>query len=301
MAFPAPATKTNCDASTDDPKQALLVDLATLIDKFNSLLGAAAPLDSPALLNNPTAPTQALGDSSTKLATTAFALANSAPVAFSQAGAITAVTTLTAAQSGKKFNVQAATAAYNITLPAPADGLTYEFYGINGAFAVGLTFTGTLYLPDGTTQAAGTFSQNSLSYLGNSVRVWSIGGSWYLTTLGGRQLALPAVNANQVVNLGQFASSLATSGYTKLPNGLILQWGVSTSIAQNSVVTVTLPIAFPAAGYAAIAAHNNTYSPNITDTALLCSLSATQLLIQKGYNGGGVAHDSPAYWFAIGR
>ncbi|MDP2026458.1 hypothetical protein [Sulfuriferula sp.] len=42
MAFPLPATKTNCDASTDDPKQALLVDLAQLVDKFNQLLGAAA-------------------------------------------------------------------------------------------------------------------------------------------------------------------------------------------------------------------------------------------------------------------
>lgn len=42
MAFPTPATKTNCDASTDDPKQALLTDLATLIDKFNALLAAAA-------------------------------------------------------------------------------------------------------------------------------------------------------------------------------------------------------------------------------------------------------------------
>lgn len=49
MAFPTPATKNNCDASTDDPKQALLVDLATLIDKFNELLAAAAaagPIES---------------------------------------------------------------------------------------------------------------------------------------------------------------------------------------------------------------------------------------------------------------
>lgn len=38
MPFPTPATKTNCDAITDDPKQALLTDLATLIDKFNTLL-----------------------------------------------------------------------------------------------------------------------------------------------------------------------------------------------------------------------------------------------------------------------
>jgi hypothetical protein len=71
MAFPTAATSTNCDASTDDPKQALLTDLYQLIQKFNQLLGVAAPLDSPALINTPTAPTQAATDASTKLATTA--------------------------------------------------------------------------------------------------------------------------------------------------------------------------------------------------------------------------------------
>ena len=38
MGFPTAASKANCDASSDDPKQALLTDLATLIDKFNTLL-----------------------------------------------------------------------------------------------------------------------------------------------------------------------------------------------------------------------------------------------------------------------
>ena len=45
--LPADATKANTDQGTDDPKQALLTDLAGMIDKFNSLktaLGAAALL-----------------------------------------------------------------------------------------------------------------------------------------------------------------------------------------------------------------------------------------------------------------
>jgi hypothetical protein len=86
MAFPTPATSANCDASTDDPKQALLVDLYQLIQKFNQLLSAAAaagplsgsgitgaaPLASPALTGTPTAPTPATADNSTEVATTAF-------------------------------------------------------------------------------------------------------------------------------------------------------------------------------------------------------------------------------------
>jgi hypothetical protein len=44
--FPTSASKANCDASTDDPKLAILTDLATLIDKFNDLLLTVQPLDA---------------------------------------------------------------------------------------------------------------------------------------------------------------------------------------------------------------------------------------------------------------
>ena len=40
--------------------------------------------------------------------------------------------------------------------------------------------------------------------------------------------------------------SLATNGYTKMPNGLIIQWGTVTgSSAGGSNQTITFPIAFP--------------------------------------------------------
>lgn len=42
MPMPTAASKSNCDASTDDPKLALLTDLATLIDKFNDLIAMRA-------------------------------------------------------------------------------------------------------------------------------------------------------------------------------------------------------------------------------------------------------------------
>ena len=41
--------------------------------------------------------------------------------------------------------------------------------------------------------------------------------------------------------------SLATSGYQKIPGGLILQWGVSLAVASTDAVVVTLPIAAPTA------------------------------------------------------
>jgi hypothetical protein len=61
-----------------------------------SEITGAAPLDSPALTGTPTAPTPAYGDDTTKIATTAFVLANapSVPVTsvFGRTGAVTAQT-----------------------------------------------------------------------------------------------------------------------------------------------------------------------------------------------------------------
>lgn len=42
MPMPTTASKANCDGSTDDPKLALLTDLADLIDKFNDLIAMRA-------------------------------------------------------------------------------------------------------------------------------------------------------------------------------------------------------------------------------------------------------------------
>ena len=133
------------------------------------------------------------------------------PIAFSQVGSITAATTLTAAQSGMTFSVAAASAAYNITLPALFAGMRYRLDGTNGAYAVGLTYTGTLYLPDGTTAAAGTFSQINLAAIGNSIEVWSDGTNVYVDKVGGQPIIKNAVAANQAVALGQSLAGATSS------------------------------------------------------------------------------------------
>lgn len=44
-----------------------------------------------------------------------------------------------------------------------------------------------------------------------------------------------------------FTQSLASPGWTQLPNGLILQWGVASSIAQDGYATGSFPVTFPTA------------------------------------------------------
>ena len=207
-------------------------------------LNLKAPLDSPALTGTPTAPTAAAGTNTTQLATTANVYASVNRFG----GAITAATTLTAAQSGAKFYVQASTAAYNITLPTASAGLNFEFEGVNGAYAVGLTYAGTLYLPDGTTVAAGTFSQINLGAIGNTIKVWSDGGgSWFMSTLG-QEIVKPAlannqaVNFSQVIGLGQTwqnvtASRALATTYTNTTGKPIV---VTGTLATNSTTTPTL-------------------------------------------------------------
>ena len=73
-----------------------------------------------------------------------------------------------------------------------------------------------------------------------------------------------AVASNQAVNLGQFDASLGTTGYQKLPSGLIIQWTSVTAVSG----TWTFPIAFPTGWQVAFAQSNisgsNGYTTSIT-------------------------------------
>jgi hypothetical protein len=51
-------------------------------------------------------------------------------------------------------------------------------------------------------------------------------------------------DAIKAIAISQFTQNLATPGYVKLPNGLILQWGQAANVA-SSTTTTTFPIAFP--------------------------------------------------------
>jgi hypothetical protein len=64
-----------------------------------------------------------------------------------------------------------------------------------------------------------------------------------LGALGSSDLnAATILNDFALVNAGTQPSSI---GYTMLPNGFILQWGVGTIAPATSIVTVTFPLAFP--------------------------------------------------------
>lgn len=99
--------------------------------------------------------------------------------------------------------------------------------------------------------------------------------------IDGAKLAAAMQGANQ---------SLASSGYQKLPGGLIIQWGVTPTLSTTPV-TVTFPIAFPTA-CKSVALTNST-SSSIT----VGSTSLTASSFSGWASSGGSAHN----YIAIGH
>lgn len=93
------------------------------------------------------------------------------------------------------------------------------------------------------------------------------------------------LNATQYSNATNVAG-LTASGYSYLPNGLIIQWGTVTAAAGGT--TVTLPITFPNTTFVIVA--SSRIAGNIAAAIFINTSSATI------YNSGGQS----THWFATG-
>lgn len=241
------------------PMNAPLQDLANRTaylkvqtDALNSASSGLAPLLSPALTGSPTAPTQASGDNSTKIATDAFVQAALGGVLnLSVAGGATV--TLTAAQAGNGILNFSGALTANIAVVVPTSPTRSWIVENNTSGAYTLTVktaAGTgVAVAQGGAQIVFTDGTNVLD--AETAKLALTGG-----TLSG-QLTLPgggtgsqAITASEAAALlaasfGGSNQSLSANGYQKLPGGLILQWG---SVTQSSgTASVTFPLAFPSA------------------------------------------------------
>jgi len=104
-----------------------------------------------------------------------------------------------------------------------------------------------------------------------------------------------------------FAQSLSSSGYTKLPNGMIMQWGVwlATSPPQFvGSVAITFPTAFPTACLNASATTIFDSSVSACDAWGMIhnnSLTTTGMTVEINANQSGGGKDAKGfYWMAIG-
>lgn len=102
-------------------------------------------------------------------------------------------------------------------------------------------------------------------------------------------VTVPTINATTVSIPG---SSIATTGYTRLPNGLLMQWGSQTGITAT-VGTITFPIAFAAAPYSISV--QPTFNVNGSMMAVT-AISTTTATVRTT----NTATAQTAYWWALG-
>lgn len=283
MAWPTVAVDTTgMDADTDTLPRSAILDLTTKFNELIAMRGVAsgvcdldasgvvpvaripadiARLASPALTGNPTAPTQALRNSSTRLATTAFVLANGL---LNGVLAKSAAYTLVAADYSKLVNATAGT--WNLTIdPGLGAGPVCAARNSGSGVITLVPASGTI---DGTASVA--------LAAGESCLIESDGTD--LVTVGR--------------NIG--IQSLAASGYKALPGGLIVQWG-STVKTATGTLAITLPLAFPSAAFLAVPVPNYTGAVNYPEVSY--SLTTTTLTVNSSNFGANYYVN----WVALGQ
>jgi hypothetical protein len=115
---------------------------------------------------------------------------------------------------------------------------------------------------------------------------------------GGAQQISPGTASGHGVNLSQFASSPGATGYLKLPNGLIIQWGPAISSGTSATnASATFPIAFPNACLWASACVQGSTAGNYTSQ--VTSYTKTGALMSCQLNGV-YQNAINVYWIAIG-
>lgn len=203
------------------------------------------------LAANSTAPTPALYDATTKVATMAAiqrALGNRSGVRI-----LTASTVLTSADYGKLILVDATTGPVTVTVPVSpsgsALGLGLDIYKADStANLVTVARSGTDTFV-GTNNFNGGTSSTSvpLRRVGDNVNLTSVAGGYYALGGGG-------------------STSLSLPGYEKRSSGLIHQWG---NITAPGNVSISFPLAFPNACLFlcanALAGNNTQYNVNVAN------------------------------------
>lgn len=191
---------------------------------------------------------------------------------------INAATSLTAADAGQ-IQVCGATSPMTITLPllsAVKDGTIFRFVNTNG-FALTITRSGTDSMINGNIVVAPSIVLQG----GDSVYLVACLGTsnWYV--IGGSAALRFA---------GDFGATKAANGFQRLPSGLIIQWGASTS--NTTGVAVTYPIAFPTGAFLVTATPQATTAPTSVGVSALTT---------TGFTLVAAAGTPQVNWIAIGN
>lgn len=94
---------------------------------------------------------------------------------------------------------------------------------------------------------------------------------------------------------GSNQNLVSSSGFQKLPGGLIIQWGLVTGISAGTAATVTLPVTFPnGLMFAGASLNRNTATADQYSIPFVVSTSQIKVSVSTG------ASSSTVYWQVIG-
>lgn len=88
---------------------------------------------------------------------------------------------------------------------------------------------------------------------------------------------------------------LSENGYQKLHGGLFLQWGLTSTISEDSTITVTFPISFPNACVNVVNSVQYSVDGDINEVCHISNVTNTNYRVRNS-NG----RSTRTYWFAIG-
>ncbi|MEP9319952.1 phage tail protein [Pseudomonas sp. LABIM340] len=251
-----------------------------------------APKDSPVFVGVPSAQTPPRFDSSQRLATTEFvrqAIGNCSGFI-----AVSANTTLTPAQVGFFVASNVGTGAVSLALPLISNvpiGSTFTVTHASGAMSsFGLVTSGSdILIAEGL---GGNISPYAMAF-DETITVVSTGASWKITSGNGVRF-LKAGRA--------FDASLASSGYQRLPSGLLIQWGVNATAIGAASGNFSFTIPFPSACLQIVASDSGNSCIPVGASAI----SNSQFIVYRAgkvYTSAGDLVVPPVVtfrWFAFG-
>jgi hypothetical protein len=138
---------------------------------------------------------------------------------------------------------------------------------------------------------AGTLTAGTISATGSITTPTPAAGS--------NNTTVPNTAWVQALISGDFSSSLATSGYQKLPSGLIIQWSGSFGTPSGGSATWTFPLAFPSACVAAFGTARTASAGNSYFVSQVGTPSVTGAQFYAA-NSSGAAAALSINTFAIG-
>jgi hypothetical protein len=219
---------------------------------------------------------------------------------FTVAGTLTSSGTL-AVTGGLTLDGVAGTSGQALVSAGTSNTPTWSTLGTiasqnaNAVTITGGTITGItdLTVADGGTGAS-TITANSV-ILGNGASTLS--GNLVAPSTSGNVLASNGTtwNSSALSSLSAFDKSLTANGYQKLPSGLIMQWGESASVNQDSSVSVTFPIVFPSACVSVVITGNKSIVTTGQGIQTVQSVSTTGFQINNGQDAA-----MTFFWLAMG-